>query len=130
MKRLTDHHKNPRAFTLIELMIVVAIIAILAAIALPNFMVYQCRAKQSEAKINLGAIRVNEEAFYASFDRYSMTFGKIGWASVGKSNYTYNVSANTTTFTATARSSRINQSVDKWTISSIGTLTNISNACQ
>jgi type IV pilus assembly protein PilA len=48
--------KKVKGFTLIELMIVVAIIGILAAIAIPNFLKFQARAKQSEAKQNLGAI--------------------------------------------------------------------------
>ena len=46
-----------RGFTLIELMIVVAIIGILAAIAIPNFIKFQAKSKQSEAKTNLKAIR-------------------------------------------------------------------------
>jgi prepilin-type N-terminal cleavage/methylation domain-containing protein len=48
--------KSPLGFTLIELMIVVVIIGILAAIAIPNFLTYQARAKQSEAKLALGDI--------------------------------------------------------------------------
>jgi type IV pilus assembly protein PilA len=54
-----------KGFTLIELMIVVAIIGILAAIAIPNFLQYQMKAKTSEAKQNLGGIKTSEVAFFA-----------------------------------------------------------------
>jgi type IV pilus assembly protein PilA len=57
-------------FTLVELMIVVAIIGILAAIAIPNFMRMRERAKIAEAKANLGAIRVTETAYFSEYDRY------------------------------------------------------------
>jgi type IV pilus assembly protein PilA len=55
--------RKQEGFTLIELMIVVAIIGILAAIAIPNFLQYQMKSRQSEAKTNLQAIRTSELSF-------------------------------------------------------------------
>jgi prepilin-type N-terminal cleavage/methylation domain-containing protein len=52
---MTQTRRN-RGFTLIELMIVVAIIGILAAIAIPNFIRFQARARQSESNTNLKSL--------------------------------------------------------------------------
>jgi len=62
--------RNRKGFTLVELMIVVAIIGILAAIAIPNFLQFRLKAKTSEAKSNLGAIRSTEVAYFAEWDAY------------------------------------------------------------
>ena len=60
-----------KGFTLIELMIVVAIIGILAAIAIPSFLAMQLRAKRSELPTNLDAIRTAEKAYHAEWDTYT-----------------------------------------------------------
>jgi type IV pilus assembly protein PilA len=62
--------KAQKGFTLIELMIVVAIIGILAAIAIPNFLRFQLKSKSSEGKVNIAAIRTAEESYLAEFGAY------------------------------------------------------------
>lgn len=60
--------KNQKGFTLIELMIVVAIIGILAAIAIPNFRNYQLKSKRGELPTNLKAIKTSALAYQAEQD--------------------------------------------------------------
>ena len=62
--------RSTKGFTLVELMIVVAIIGILAAIAIPNFLNFRLKAKTSEAKSNLGGIRSTEVAYFAEWNIY------------------------------------------------------------
>lgn len=70
-------HTRQGGFTLIELMIVVAIIGILAAIAIPNFLRFQLRAKSSEGKTNLAAIRTAEEGYSSEFGTYVLSTGSF-----------------------------------------------------
>jgi type IV pilus assembly protein PilA len=79
--------KLARGFTLIELMIVVAIIGILAAIAIPNFMKFQARARQSEAKANLKAIFTTSKSWFA--EKQALTCGLCGFAPEANNIYAY-----------------------------------------
>src|SRR5256712_6536212 len=88
MKKLVQ-----KGFTLIELMIVVAIIGILAAIAIPNFIKFQARSKQSEAKANLKAIFTAQKAFYQEKDRFSTLTGEVGFEPERNNRYAYFLAA-------------------------------------
>ena len=80
--------RGKKGFTLIELMIVVAIIGILAAIAIPNFLKFQAKSKQSEAKTNLGAIFTGQLSFFGEQNAYGL-FPQISWSPSGTPRYHY-----------------------------------------
>ena len=140
--------KSRKGFTLIELMIVVAIIGILAAIAIPNFLKFQAKAKQSEAKNNLSAVFTSETSYFGEKNVYGTTFPEINWSPEGTSRYQYflasgqstgsvaatettlpsNVAVTSTAFTAGASGNIDNDATkDQWTIDDKKNLQNISN---
>ncbi len=84
--------RNRSGFTLVELMIVVAIIGILAAIAIPSYLKFQAKTKRSEVKANLSAIYSAELSYYSENDTFSTSFATIRWVPVGsKKYYSYSV---------------------------------------
>src|SRR5689334_9300851 len=87
------HPMNRKAFTLVELMIVVAVIAFLAALAIPNFIRFQARAKQAEVKGNLRAAFTCERAYYQEHSTYSSCVLKIGFAPERGNRYRYTLNA-------------------------------------
>jgi type IV pilus assembly protein PilA len=78
---------NNRGFTLIELMIVVVIIGLLAAIAIPNYLQFQAMAKQAEAKSNLGGIFTNEQAYYGENSKYTPVLTETGFSILTVAKY-------------------------------------------
>lgn len=70
-------------FTLVELMIVVAIIGILAAIAIPNFQKYQAKSRQKEAQLQLAAIYTAEKSFNGEYGSYMGCLRQAGFVPEG-----------------------------------------------
>jgi type IV pilus assembly protein PilA len=110
---LSKLHRSNKGFTLIELMIVVVIIGILAALAIPRFMASTTKSKQSEAKQILKQIYVMQRAYRQEFDTYwgngitadaanPDNFARLGVQIGSTARYTYSLVAGPNTFTATA----------------------------
>ncbi len=78
-------------FSLVELMVVVGIIGILAALALPKYQQFTARAKASEAKINLNYAFTLQEANHMNSGTYAGLVA-IGFSPTGSLNYGYRMS--------------------------------------
>jgi type IV pilus assembly protein PilA len=78
-------------FTLVELMVVVAIIGILSAVAIPNFKSYQAKAKTSEAKLALSNVFTAETAFNNDYNSYAKCIKFMGVAQpiIGTNYYAF-----------------------------------------
>jgi type IV pilus assembly protein PilA len=130
---------NQKGFTLIELMIVVVIIGILAALAIPRFMQATTKSKQSEAKQLLKQIYTMQRAYRQEFDTYACNglsgsaaapnaLATIGVQFQSSARYTYVMVAGQNTFTCTATANLDDDGTnDVWTVDQTGALTCTSN---
>jgi prepilin-type N-terminal cleavage/methylation domain-containing protein len=75
--------KNPQGFSLIELLIVVAVILVIAAIAIPNLMRSRVAANQASAVGSLHALNTAEATYISTYSGYSPTLGYLGPPSGG-----------------------------------------------
>jgi prepilin-type N-terminal cleavage/methylation domain-containing protein len=125
-----SNNKKEKGFTMIELMIVVVIIGILAALAIPKFMRATTKTKQSEAKQLLKQIYAMQHAYRQEYDSYccngasAVADGSIpvlGIDIMHTARYTYTITANANSFTATATANLDDDpSIDTWTVSDSG----------
>lgn len=84
---------NQSGFSLVELMVVVAIIGILAAIAVPNYQRFTAKSKQAEAKSNLSALYSAQSAFRAEWQSYFADFRNVGYQPTGNLRYRHGFGA-------------------------------------
>ena len=111
-------------FTLVELMITVAILAVLAAVAIPQYSNYINRAKQSDAIIGLKAAQMAQEQYFSENNAYSGTVDILpGFSdatvndSYAKGEYTLSASASTSPSFSIVAIRVVDGATDRWTIS-------------
>ena len=74
-----ERPREVAGFTLVELMVVIAIVSVLASVAIPRYTKFVFQARRSEAYLGLKGIHLAQQTFYAETGRYGATFNEIGF---------------------------------------------------
>ena len=78
-KPMTATNKKQQGFTIIEILIVVAIVGILAAIAIPSYSQYMTQTRRLDAKAFLQEAAGEEVCFFSDNNRYATTMQELGY---------------------------------------------------
>lgn len=100
--RRTQRQNRISGFTLIELMVTVAILGILAAIAYPNYVDYVIRSRLTEATSALATSQVRMEQYYMDYRNYAASGTTCGYVPDTIDAFSFSCSATSSTYTVTA----------------------------
>jgi len=129
--------RSKKGFTLIELMIVVVIVGVLSALAIPRFMRAATKSKQSEAREILKQVYTMERAYFIEHETYilngvtassanPLAYSILAIEIMPSARYTYTITMPSTTQFSCVATADLDDDpiIDTWTIDQTGTLTN------
>lgn len=123
--------RREKGITLVELMIVVIIIGVIAALVIPRFMNTSARSKQSEAQGILKQIYTLERTYFQEYGVYTDDVNALGMEIMADTWHQYTIEANGITFLATANSPDPgvddDPTPDTWTVDGTGVIVCVSN---
>ncbi len=109
LQHLNSKKNSEKGFTLVELLVVIIIIGILAAIALPNFLNQGAKAKQTEAKQNIGLVNRTQTAYRSENAVFASTYDLLAAGTLAgtgsdasTTNYSYSLTGVTDSATIIA----------------------------